>query len=207
MANIKSTEKLKAMFQQSKERKEKERQQQRFEKQKQYQELCKEADRLLKEAIRDEKKKKMEQLSALIQKTSQKRNKQPYIDIDNSRWIDADKHVYHLTREELEELEPNAINWEKWDEIVNQTREQFKDMDFDMRKQHRDGFKYKGGGIHIYAYTLENNLIGHYQSSLEAAAALHIPVGTVSTTLYGCGVCKKHKIKLYKHPLYGTNKN
>lgn len=207
MANIKSTEKLKAMFQQSKEQKEKERQQQRFEKQKQYQELCREADRLLKEAIRDEKKKKMEQLSTLIQKTSQKQNKQHYINIDNNRWIDADKHVYHLTREELEELEPNAINWEKWDEIVNQTRQQFSDMGFDMRKQHRDGFKYKGVGMHIYAYTLDNYFLGHYQSSPEAAAALHIPIGTVSTTLYGCGVCKKHKIKLYKHPLYGTNKN
>lgn len=201
MANIKSTEQLKAMFQQSKEQKEKERQQQRFEKQQRYKDLCKEADRLLKEAIRDEKKKKMEQLSTLINKTSQKRNKQHYINIDNSRWIDADKHVYHLTREELEELEPNAINWKKWDEIVNQTREQFKDMGFDMRKQHRDGFNYKSSGIHIYAYTLDNNLLGHYQSSPEAAKELHIPVGTVLTTLYGCGICKKHKIKLYKNPL------
>ena len=200
MANIKSTEQLKAMFQQSKEQKEKEREQQRLEKQQQYKDLCKEADRLLKEAIRDEKKKKMEQLSTLIQKTSQRQNKQHYINIDNNRWIDKG-HVYHLTREELEELEPNAINWKKWDEIVNQTRQQFNDMGFDMRKQHRDGFKYKGSGIHIYAYTLDNNLLGHYQSSPEAAEALHIPLGTVSTTLYGCGICKKHGIKLYKHPL------
>lgn len=198
---IRTSEQLKAMFQQSKKQKEQEHQQKLKEKQQQYQQLCKEADRLLKEALQDEKKKKMEQLSTLIQKTSQKRNKQHYINLDTNRWIDADKHVYHLTREELEKLEPNAINWEKWDEIVNQTRQQFNDMGFDMRKQHRDGFKYKDNRIHIYAYTLDNNLLGHYRSSPEAAKELHIPIGTVSTILYGCGVCKKHKIKLYKHPL------
>ena len=69
---IRTSEQLKAMFNQSRLRKEKEHQQQRLEKQKQYKALCKQADKLLKEDAERLKKKKMEQLQALIKKTPQK---------------------------------------------------------------------------------------------------------------------------------------
>ena len=101
---IRTSEQLKAMFQQSKEQKEQERQQQRLEKQQQYQQLCKEADRLLKEDQERLKKEKIEQLSTLAKKTPQKPLKRFYSNLMNSRWIDDDKYIKRFTRQDLERM-------------------------------------------------------------------------------------------------------
>lgn len=136
--SIRTSEELKAMFLQSKQRKERERQQKRLEKQKQYQRLCKEADRLLKEEQERAKRERMEQLQALAKKTPQKALKQPQIEFEmhiyNSNLIERepnDRDLYQ-TREELMQWEKenwHCINWSKWDEIVNNTRHKLEDYD------------------------------------------------------------------------------
>ena len=68
MSKLRTPEQLKQLFQQTKEKKEKELQLKREEKKRQYQLLCKQADQLLKEAQERAKKEKMEQLSTLTKK-------------------------------------------------------------------------------------------------------------------------------------------
>ena len=128
---IRTSEQLKAMFNQSRQRKEKERQQQRLEKQKQYKALCKQADILLKEALQDEKRKRMEQLQALTKKTSQKQRKCTVTEfyISNNRYIEKDNDWihYYQTREELmaaEERGEGKINWSKFDQLVDKVRKE-----------------------------------------------------------------------------------
>lgn len=200
---IRTSEQLKAMFQQSKEQKEQQRQQQRLEKQQQYQQLCKEADRLLKEDQERLKKEKMEQLSTFTKKTPQKPLKRFFIDF-NSRWIDDDKYIKRFTRQDLERMCPNCINWKKWDEVVNQTKQQLKDMDCNM-KEHKDGVTYSNIGhkVTIYGYDLDDNPIGKWNSVQVAANELNIPRGTICNIVYNRlnHISLKHKIKLTKEPL------
>lgn len=126
-----TNDKLQAMFQASRARKEKERQQHKKERQQQYQALCKETDRLLKEALQDEKRKRMEQLYQLAEKCRQKAPKctvtELYI-LDN-RYIERDNDWMHLykTREELRQAEERGegkINWDVLDNLINDTRKQ-----------------------------------------------------------------------------------
>jgi len=128
---IRTSEQLKAMFNQSRQRKEKERQQQRLEKQQQYKALCKQADILLKEALQDEKRKRMEQLQALIKKTPQKPLKCTVTEfyISHNRFIEKDNDGlhYYQTREELmaaEERGEGKINWTKFDQLVDKVRKE-----------------------------------------------------------------------------------
>lgn len=122
---IRTSEQLKAMFNQSRQRKEKERQRQRLEKQKQYQQLCKEADRLLKEEQERAKRERMEQLQALVKKTPQKAPKWAVTEfyMSNNRYIDKDNDGlhYYQTREELQQWEKEhwqCINWDVWDKLI-----------------------------------------------------------------------------------------
>lgn len=71
-----------------------------------------------------------DKLSIKQEKTSQKAQKQPQIEfsrticIYNTKYIEryaSDEDLYQ-TREELEDAEPNNINWELWDELVRQTK-------------------------------------------------------------------------------------
>ena len=124
---IYTPEQLKAMFNQSRQRKEKERQRQRLEKQKQYKALCKQADILLKQALQDEKRKRMEQLQALVKKTPQKPLKWTITEftMSNNRYIEKDNDGlhYYQTREELmaaEERGEGKINWTVWDRLITE---------------------------------------------------------------------------------------
>lgn len=128
---IRTSEQLKAMFQQSKEQKEQQRQQQRLEKQQQYQQLCKEADRLLKEDQERLKREKMEQLSTFTKKTPQKPLKCTVTElyISGNRYIEKDANWMHLykTREELmqaEERGEGKINWDVLDKLIKMTKEE-----------------------------------------------------------------------------------
>ena len=64
------------------------------------------------------------------EKVAQKGCKQPQIELSrticiyNTKYIEryaSDEDLYQ-TREELENAEPNNINWELWDELVRQTK-------------------------------------------------------------------------------------
>lgn len=131
---IRTSEQLKAMFNQSRQRKEKERQCQRLEKQKQYKALCKQADILLKQALQDEKRKRMEQLQALTKKTPQKQRKCTVTEfyISNNRYIDKDNDWihYYQTREELKQAEERGegkINWTVWDRLITEFKNNYYD--------------------------------------------------------------------------------
>lgn len=134
---LRTPEKLQAMFQQSRERKQKEKERQRLDRQKQYQRLCKEADRLLKEEQEMAKRERMEQLQALAKKTPQKPLKQPQIEFEmhiyNSNLIERepnDRDLYQ-TREELmqwEEENWHCINWQLWDELTAKTRKELESI-------------------------------------------------------------------------------
>ena len=124
MGKLRTPEQLKQLFQQTKERKQQELQRKREEKKRQYQQLCKQADQLLKDDQERFKKEKMEQLSALNPKTSQKPLKRFYYNLMNNRWIDDDKYLMDYTREELESMCPNCINWDAWDRLVAQVRQE-----------------------------------------------------------------------------------
>ena len=128
---LRTPEQLKAMFQQSRERKQKERQQKLKDRQQQYQLLCKQADQLLKQALQDEKKKRMEQLYQLAEKCRQKAPKCTVTElyISDNRYIERDNDWMHLykTREELKQWEKehwNCINWTVWNKLINETRKQ-----------------------------------------------------------------------------------
>lgn len=126
-----TNDKLKAMFQLSKARKEKEHQQKLKARQQQYQALCKETDRLLKQALQDEKRKRMEQLKALAEKCRQKPLKCTVTElyISDNRYIERDNDWMHLykTREELKQAEERGegkIHWDVWDKLITDTRKE-----------------------------------------------------------------------------------
>ena len=124
-----TNDRLKAMFQASKARKRKEKEQHKKARQQQYQALCKETDRLLKEALQDEKRKRMEQLYQLAEKCRQKAPKCTVTElyISGNRYIerDADGIHYYQTREELKQAEERGegkINWTVWDRLITEFR-------------------------------------------------------------------------------------
>lgn len=128
---LRTPERLKAMFQASKARKEKEHQQKLKARQQQYRDLCKQADKLLKEALQDEKRKRMEQLQALAEKCRQKPLKWSVTElyITSNRYIekDADWMHYYQTREELKQAEARGegkINWDVLDNLIKMTKEE-----------------------------------------------------------------------------------
>lgn len=64
------------------------------------------------------------------EKASQKAQKQPQIELSRTITIYNTKYIerfigeddLYTSREELEDAEPNNINWELWDELVRQTK-------------------------------------------------------------------------------------
>ena len=201
MSKLRTPEQLKQLFQQTKEKKEKELQLKRDEKKRQYQQLCKQADQLLKEAQERAKKEKMEQLSTLTKKTPQKPLKRFYINLFNNRWIDDDRYDREYDREDLEKMCPKHINWKKWDEVVEQGRQKIRDMGIEL-KPSRDSINYSSPNrkISITAFDLNDNPIGTYNSIPEASKALNIKIGTVTNTVYNRPdhICLKHQVKLIR---------
>jgi hypothetical protein len=124
-----TSEEIKALLQQTKERKLREAQERRKQKQEEYKRISKLADNLLQE----DKKRQMDNIKALAKKASQKPLKQPQIEFEmhiyNSNLIERepnDRDLY-TTREELQEWEENnwkCINWELWDKLVQKARQE-----------------------------------------------------------------------------------
>lgn len=131
---LRSIQSLQKMMEESRLRHQQQREKKKQDRIKQYRELCKEADRLLKEALEEEKKKTMDYLSTLAPKTPQRALKQEITvsrtPIYNNKYIERgfkDIDLYQ-TREELEAAEPGNINWKVWNRIVQQTRQQINQL-------------------------------------------------------------------------------
>lgn len=134
MTKIRTSTQLNQLFNETRARREKklqeERQKRLQQRQETYKQLCKRADELIKQAQEEEKRKKMEYLSTLAPKRSQKPLKQEirYITVYNSNLIERepnDRDLY-LTREELMEWENEnykCINWSLWDKLIEETKQ------------------------------------------------------------------------------------
>lgn len=198
MGRLRTPEQLKQLFQQTKERKEKELQLKSDEKKKQYQELCKQADQLLKEALQDEKKKKAEQLSTLTKKTPQRERKMPYINFF-SQYIETDSFAYaiqNINRRKLKQMESTGeygkINWKKWDEVVERTKhdiQQYLDQ-HDVRK------KPKKASWEVLQITPTGEKVVHL-SAVEASKQLNLSLSCIRLAAAG---------KYYKTHDYSNSK-
>lgn len=112
---LRTEESLKKLFAESRARNEKRKQDEKLK--------YKKASQSVKKALADK-------LSIKQEKVAQKAQKQPQIEfsrticIYNTKYIEryvSDEDLYK-TREELEDAEPNNINWELWDELVRKTK-------------------------------------------------------------------------------------
>ena len=135
MAN-RTQEQLQQLFQSSRERKQQERERKKQLRIQTYKELCKQADDLLRKAEQEAKDKLMEQLQEKKKKKPQRASKQPprtHYNIYNSNLIErepSDRDLY-TTKEALQQWEQDnyqVINWQKWNEVVEQTKEILKNI-------------------------------------------------------------------------------
>ena len=119
---IRTEESLQRLFTESKRRQQRLKEQER--------EKYKKASQSVKKAIADK-------LSTKDEKTPQKAQEQPQIELSrtihiyNVKYIErfADDEDLYQTREELMEAERRGegkINWDKWDELVNKTKNDLK---------------------------------------------------------------------------------
>ena len=134
MTKIRTSTQLNQLFNETRARREKklqeERQKRLQQRQETYKQLCKRADELIKQAQEEEKRKKMEYLSTLAPKRSQKPLKQEirYITVYNSNLVERepnDRDLY-LTREELMEAEDRGegkLNWSLLDKLIEETKQ------------------------------------------------------------------------------------
>ena len=112
---LRTKESLEKLFAESRARNEKRKQEEQLK--------YKKASQSVKKALADK-------LSIKQEKVAQKAQEQPQIEfsrticIYNTKYIEryaSDDDLYQ-TREELENAEPNNINWKLWDELVRQTK-------------------------------------------------------------------------------------
>ena len=122
---------LQRLFEQTKARKAKERQKRLQQRQETYKQLCKKADELLKEAQEQEKRKKMEYLSTLAPKRSQKPLIQVsrHITVYHSNLVqrEPNKDDLYQSWEEIKDAENNPeetgkLNWNKLQELITNTK-------------------------------------------------------------------------------------
>ena len=112
---LRTEESLKKLFAESRARNEKRKQDEQLK--------YKKASQSVKKALADK-------LSIKQEKVAQKAQEQPQIEfsrticIYNTKYIEryaSDDDLYQ-TREELEDAEPNNINWDRWNELVKETK-------------------------------------------------------------------------------------
>ena len=115
--SIRTTQQLQAMFQASKERKQKEREMEKLK--------YKKASESVRKALKDKLSKQHEIMPQKPQKTLQMEFKVIEYRTKYIERYTPDEKLYQ-TREELEKALPNTINWQKWDEVVEKTRKEIK---------------------------------------------------------------------------------
>lgn len=107
---------------------------------------------------------------------------------------------YYKTREELKEAEERlegSINWEAWDRVVEETKEQFKNMTFPTKQEHNSN-----AAVPKWVYrNSTGQLLGHYQSTAEVAEAFKYINLTTAAINYYSFVQKPY----FKHDLYFSN--
>lgn len=200
---IRKPEQLKALFQQTKEKKEKELQRKKEEKQQQYQQLCKQADQLLKEDQERLKKEKMEQFQALTNKTPQKQREVPYINLF-SQYIETDSFAYaiqNINRRKLKQMEMTGeygkINWLKWNEVVERTKQDIQQY----LVQHNVRKKPKKASWQVLQITPTGEKIVHL-SALEASKQLNLSLSCIRLAAAG----KYYKTHDYNNSKWYYNK-
>ncbi len=127
-----TSDKLQKLFNESKLRQEKQKEERKRQKQLAYRALCRKQDVLIKKALRDEKKKVMDNLSTLIKKTPQKGWKQPQIESNPyyqdqwQLWEPNESDLFQSIDElkEWEEEHHPCINWDVWNQLVEQTKKE-----------------------------------------------------------------------------------
>ena len=189
MGNIRTTAQLQELFKRSRERKQQERQEQKKQKQVQYKELCKQADELLRKADEEAKRAKMEELQALAQQTPQKAQKCPHMPqgtpFYGSSLIEDNlfDYVTVYSRDEIqkmEETEGGRIDWDKWDEVVNSTRQSIRDMGINL-PEYKEATPRKDRRCCVtYVYDLQLNLLGEFPTARKAEDAFNIRRNTIA---------------------------
>lgn len=188
MGNIRTTAQLQELFKRSRERKQQEREEHKKQRQEQYQLLCKEADRLLKEDAERRNKEKMEELQALAKQTPQRALKQPLqpqgTPFYGSSLIEDNlfDYVTVYSRDEIqkmEETEGGRIDWNKWDELVHQTREQIKAMGIKLPVYKEATPRKDRRCCTTYVYDLQLNLLGEFPTARKAEDAFGIRRNTI----------------------------
>lgn len=112
-----------------------------------------------------------------------------------------DEHYYHSI-EELKEAEARGegrINWDKWQEIIDKTKEQFNGMTFQKKQEHQNT---NNSAVPKWVYrNSTGQLLGHYQSTkevMEAFSYLNLTRGVIN---YYATVQKPY----FKQDLYFSN--
>jgi hypothetical protein len=189
MGNIRTTAQLQELFKRSRERKQQEKEEQKKQRQLQYKELCKQADELLRKADEEAKKAKMEELQALAQQTPQKAQKCPHMPqgtpFYNSSLIEDNlfDYVTVYSRDEIqkmEETEGGRINWDKWDEVVNSTRQSIRDMGINLPEYKEATPRKDRRCTTTYVYDLQETLLGVFETARKAEDTFGIRRNTIA---------------------------
>lgn len=111
-------------------------------------------------------------------------------------------NVYYQSIEELKEAEERGegrINWNKWQEIVEMTKEQFNGMTFPKKQEHQNT---NNSAVPKWVYrNSTGQLLGHYESTkevMEAFSYLNLTRGVIN---YYATVQKPY----FKQDLYFSN--
>lgn len=111
-------------------------------------------------------------------------------------------NVYYQSREELKEAEERGegkINWDKWDEIVEMTKQQLASMTFPKKQEHQNT---NNSAVPKWVYrNSTGQLLGHYESTkevMEAFSYLNLTRGVIN---YYATVQKPY----FKQDLYFSN--
>lgn len=110
-----------------------------------------------------------------------------------------DEHYYQSIRElhQAEERGEGKINWDKWDEIVEMTKQQFASMTFPKKQEHNSN-----AAVPKWVYrNSTGQLLGHYQSTQEVADAFKYINLTTAAINYYSFIGKPY----FKHDLYFSN--
>lgn len=92
------------------------------------------------------------------------------------RWSSPSDHFYQ-TREEIEEAYPGIIDWELWDRLVVQTKEEIARIPITVQEQQERPTK------NVWAYSISNGkFLGRFKSATEASERLGINKSTISTS-------------------------
>lgn len=149
MSILKTKESLQRMFEERKRIQEKKRKRQEHNKQKkqQLQAIYRHQDQILKKSLQELKKTTMDNLSKLVKKHSQKVRKLPQIESYNyyqDVWQlkEPNESELYQTIEELKQWEQEnypCINWNKWREIILQTKKEInQSIQYERNKTQRE---------------------------------------------------------------------